>query len=67
MVLCGLQNPWLFNQVYSVGSLLHDSTGARAYMAGIYEKQEAIKVLILKEREERHDSRTSACYRQPLP
>lgn len=38
----------------------HDSTGAMAYVAGIYEKQEAIKVLILTEREERHDSATLA-------
>lgn len=33
-------------------------------MAGIYEKQEVIKVLVLKETEERHDSPTSTCYRQ---
>lgn len=43
---------------------LRDSAGARAYMAGIYENQEVIKVLVLKETEERHDSPTSTCYRQ---
>lgn len=43
---------------------LRDSTGVRAHRAGIYEKQEAIKVLILKETEERHDSPTSTCYGQ---
>lgn len=32
---------------------LHDLTGARAYMAGIYEKQGAIKFLFFKEAEER--------------
>lgn len=32
---------------------LHDLTGARTYMAGIYEKHAAIKIILFKEAEKR--------------
>lgn len=64
MVLCGLESWLLVIPQSQFCGTLHDSTGVRAYMAGIYEKQEAIKVLILTETEERHDSPISTCYGQ---
>jgi len=47
MVLSELQSSWLFHSVYFCKHL-HDLMGTRAYMAGIYEQQAAIKILFFK-------------------